>query len=489
MISLKTLLPDYPHPLPDLNLTGLTPDSRQAGPGLAFLAVPGARVDGRDFINDAVAAGVVVVLAEADEVGVRQVQQIPVIQVPDLSQQLSALAGRFYGQPSGGLQLTGVTGTNGKTTVSQLVGQLWEHLEPPAAVLGTIGAGLLHNLQPSRFTTPDAVTTQQQLAEFRHAGVRHVAMEVSSHALAQGRVTALTFAAVVATNVSRDHLDYHGDMTAYKAAKRRLFEDFAAPVQIINADDPEVATWGHEGAWRFSLDPQLADQPRTLVATQLEFTATGTRLQLAFAGSRQWVQSSLLGAFNVANLLAALLVPLAAGHSLVALARLVPLLRPVPGRMEAFTRPGGPLVLVDYAHTPMALEQVLQAAGRHCAGQLWCVFGCGGDRDRGKRPQMGEIAARYADEVVVTDDNPRTEEPLAIIQDIVSGMPPGTSLTRQPGRQQAVCDTIGRAGPDDVVVLAGKGHEDYQVLGTQRVQYDERKLVAGLLGGEHHETG
>lgn len=484
MIRLTSLLPDCPYPLPDILIQGLKLDSRRIAAGDAFIAVAGYESDGRDFIDAAISAGACVVIADIDTWTIGEMESIWIIGVPQLKQRVSALAGLFFNVPSSQLRVIGVTGTNGKTTVTNLIAQLWHQLAPAAAVLGTIGSGILPQLLPEKNTTPDAITVQQRLAGFLAEGAGTVAMEVSSHALVQHRVDALNFETVIATNISRDHLDYHGTMAAYVAAKHRLFTDFSSKNRILNADDPVISTWGNASDYWFSMDPNKVDRSNTLTALDIEYTDGGTLLTLAWFDQRVRVQSPLLGDFNVANLLAALLSPLSAGYRLSDLTPLVTLLNPVIGRMETFRSAGYPLVLVDYAHTPDALEQVLQAARRHCRGKLWCVFGCGGDRDRGKRPQMGQVAAHFADVIVVTDDNPRTEEPLTIIQDILTGIPSGTQVHASTGRSETVLQTIKNAAAEDVVLLAGKGHENYQIIGTTVVDYDERQWVNSILGGE-----
>ncbi|TRW50412.1 UDP-N-acetylmuramoyl-L-alanyl-D-glutamate--2,6-diaminopimelate ligase [Aliidiomarina halalkaliphila] len=483
MIKLLDLIPDCPFPVPELVVSGLKLDSRRVAAGDAFIAVPGYATDGRDYIDAAVAAGASAVLADMDQWTSGEMDGVPVLGVPNLKQRVSEVAGRFHGNPSQQLRVIGVTGTNGKTTVSNLIAQLWHELEPAAAVLGTIGSGVLPQLLPEQNTTPDAVTVQQRLAGFYAEGARSVAMEVSSHALVQHRVDALRFATVIATNISRDHLDYHGSMDAYITAKKRLFSDFPGATRIFNRDDPVVAKWGTENDFWYSMDTDAIGSNNTLVADEIHYTDDGTEFTLCWFEHRLRVRSPLLGDFNVANVLAALLSPLSAGYSLADVAALVSYLKPVVGRMETFRADGFPLVVVDYAHTPDALEHVLTAARRHCQGKLWCVFGCGGDRDRGKRPQMGQVAARCADHVVVTDDNPRTEDPQSIIDDIISGMPANTAYEASPGRSRTVLETIRKAAPEDVVVLAGKGHETYQVIGNKSIDYDERAVVASVLGG------
>ena len=499
MMQLSHLLPNYPLPLPTVHVGGLKLDSRQVASGDAFVAVPGYQVDGRDFIDAAISAGATVVLCESDGVGIEQREQAYIVEVPQLKSDLSFIAARFFGEPARHLQVVGVTGTNGKTSVTYLIAQLLQALGVKAGVIGTTGSGFPGALLPESHTTPDPIAVQQRLAMLRAEGAQAVAMEVSSHALVQRRAEAIQFAVAVATNISRDHLDYHGTMANYAGAKRRLFTELESQAAVLNVDDGALTAWlpDRPDAWRYSLQPQ--DHARCVYAHDVTYSDTGTQFTLnapGVGGRVEFsVQSPLLGTFNIYNLLAALVAVAQLGHEWESIVTAVPQLHTVPGRMEAFTAPNKPLVIVDYAHTPDALQQVLQAVRRHCQGELWCVFGCGGDRDRGKRPQMGSVAAQYADRVVVTDDNPRTEEPQQIIRDILAGMPHSEHVITQPGRQKAVAQTIARAAATDVVVLAGKGHEDYQVIGRERIAYDERAWAAeclaqqvapqGVAGGEH----
>lgn len=488
MISLQSLLPDYAQQLPATQVRGLELDSRQIKAGDCFIAVQGYQVDGRHFINAAIAAGAAAVLQQANSFSVDARGEIPVVSVPQLNEQLSAIAGRFYAHPSAALNVTGVTGTNGKTTVTHLVAQLYSLLGEQSAVIGTLGSGAVTGLVSEKNTTPDALTLQRRLRELQQEGVQQVAMEVSSHALVQGRVAALSFDTVVATNLSRDHLDYHGSMESYAAAKQDLFTRYPARVRIFNADDTIVAGWYEPAAnhYRYSLKSQSAAADNMLSVSELRFHSEGADYRLHWQGEVQMVESSLLGQFNVANTLAAALVALTAGYDLKRVTQAIHSLQAVAGRMERFTAPGQPLVIVDYAHTPDALTQVLQAARLHCKGKLWCVFGCGGDRDRGKRPLMGQAASEVADIIVVTDDNPRTEEPQQIIADIVSGAVEGAQVLTHSGRRGAVLNTMRDAAEDDVVVLAGKGHEDYQVVGTRTIDYNERQVVASFMKEAAH---
>ncbi len=486
MIDLVNLLPDYPLPLPHVQVGGLKLDSRQVASGDAFVAVPGYQVDGRDYIDAAIAAGARVILAESKTVGMQQRDNVWVIEIPQLKNELSFIAGRFFDNPSKHMQLIGVTGTNGKTSVTYILAQLLEALGVRCGVVGTTGSGFPGQLLPETHTTPDAIAVQQRLSVLRAEGAQAVAMEVSSHALVQRRVEALDFTVAVATNISRDHLDYHGTMANYAGAKRRLFTELNSEISILNADDSAVAAWlpDRSDSWRFSLTPQAAQ--RSLWASDVTFRQDGTAFNLnALSGDRVdtiAVESPLLGGFNIYNLLAAITAAVSLGHALKEVAAACLHLHAVPGRMEAFGGANGqPLVIVDYAHTPDALQQVLTALRRHCEGQLWCLFGCGGDRDRGKRPQMGAVAAELADRVVVTDDNPRTEEPEQIVRDILAGMPGRQPVQVMMGREQAVATVIAQAAAEDIVLLAGKGHEDYQVIGQQRIAYNEREWVAEVL--------
>lgn len=495
MMQLSRLLPDYPLALPALEIGGLKLDSRTVATGDAFVAVPGYQVDGRDFMDAAIEAGAIVVLCESDGYGVREHGKAHVIEVPQLKEHLSTIAARFFDEPSKAIQVVGVTGTNGKTSVTYLLAELLQVCGVKAGVIGTTGSGFPGALLPESHTTPDPIAVQQRLAALRSEGAQVVAMEVSSHALVQRRVEAVQFAVGVATNISRDHLDYHGTMANYAGAKRRLMTELDTAQAVLNTDDAALNAWlpDRPDAWRFSLQPQQHD--RCVYAQSINYQDTGTRFEISVPinGQRQQftVMSPLLGEFNVYNLLAALTATAQLGYNWPELCAAASQIKPVPGRMEAFHCAGKPLVIVDYAHTPDALQQVLTAVRRHCQGQLWCVFGCGGDRDRGKRPQMGAVAAANADRVVVTDDNPRTEEPAHIVQDILAGMPRNDEQIRVvEGRRNAVDYAIENADSNDVIVLAGKGHEDYQVIGHERVAYNERAIVAQLMaapssGGAH----
>ena len=488
--NLRDLLAPWVPGAPERPLRDMTLDSRSAASGDLFVAVAGHQADGRRFIPQAIAQGASAVIAEAEgeaaDGDIRELHGVPVIYLAQLQQRLSALAGRFYRQPGEKLKLVGVTGTNGKTTTTQLLAQWANLLGETGAVMGTVGNGLYGRLAPTENTTGSAVEVQQVLHDLAGQGATLAAMEISSHGLVQHRVAALPFAAAVFTNLSRDHLDYHGDMQSYESAKWLLFSEHHPGQAIINADDEAGRRWLQKlpDAVAVTLEDNL--QPgchgRWLKATDVRYHDNGAHICFRSSWGDGEIESRLMGAFNVSNLLLALATLLALGYSLDRLVESASQLQPVCGRMEVFNAPGKPTVVVDYAHTPDALEKALEAARLHCKGQLWCLFGCGGDRDKGKRPLMGAIAEQFADVVVITDDNPRSEEPMAIVNDILSGLlDPGRARVVS-GRAQAVTNTVMQAQPDDIVLVAGKGHEDYQVIGNRRLDYSDRLTVARLLG-------
>ncbi|MDY0007203.1 MAG: UDP-N-acetylmuramoyl-L-alanyl-D-glutamate--2,6-diaminopimelate ligase [Spongiibacteraceae bacterium] len=481
-LPLSALVPDFALPQLDgragsVVVSGLALDSRKVQPGDAFLAYPGDRSDGRDYLREAIARGAAAVLVEAGRS--TGDLEIPCVAIPDLRMHLSAIAGRFHADPSRVMRVVGVTGTNGKTTTSQLLGQILRAAGQPCGVLGTLGASVDAPGAGGGLTTPDAVAVQAQLAQWKRAGIGHVAMEVSSHGLVQGRVEALRFSGAVFTNLSRDHLDYHGDMARYAAAKRRLFHWPELGFAVVNGDDAmgrELAAElaGQPGLLRYSLEDSGAD----LCAVDRQMTLEGMRARVLSPWGEIPLETSLLGDFNLANLLAAVAAAGSLGLDADAIARAVAQCRPVPGRMERIAGAGVSAV-VDYAHTPDGLAQALRALREHCPGRLWCVFGCGGDRDRGKRPEMGRIAEVMADRVVVTSDNPRGESPLSIIDEIVGGMsqPPLVEADRA----KAIALAIAAAEPGDLVLIAGKGHETHQEITGRRYPFSDREQVITAL--------
>ena len=508
--SLQALCAGLAAPPHGIVVEDLSLDSRRLGAGGLFLACAGRRTHGLAAIGEALARGARAVLWEPAP-GIAPPSAAPGVwmaPVEGLGRHASAIADRFFGAPSGAMAVTGITGTNGKTTVAWLLAQAQQ-----GVYLGTLGAGRPPGgVVAGELTTADAVTVQRQLAAARDGGAECVAMEVSSHALDQDRVAAVHFRVAVFTNLTRDHLDYHGTMAAYGAAKARLFDMPALAARVFNVDDAFGAELAlrHAGAgalWlacrtaagREAAARCMAQDPRAvlLAGGPLERGARGLGFALELSGGvdavaglaaagaaprvEARVEGPLVGDFNADNLLAALGALLALGTPLpAALAALARATAP-PGRMEAMHADGRPLAIVDYAHTPDALAKALQAARAHCAGRLVVVFGCGGDRDRGKRPQMAAVAAELADEVVITDDNPRSEAPDAIAADIAAGLPAGKAARIVHDRAAAIRGAIAAASADDAVLVAGKGHEDYQLVGAERRPFSDRAEARAAL--------
>ncbi len=440
---------------------GMALDSRRVRPGDLFIAVPGLQQDGRDYITQAVAAGAAAIAYEP--AGYRlPALPVPAVAVAGLQQQLSALAGVFYQQPSQQLQVVGITGTNGKTSVSQMLAQALAALNKPCGVIGTLGSGMPGQLTEHGMTTPDALVAQAQLARLQAQGASHVAMEVSSHALDQGRVAAVEFAVGVFTNLSRDHLDYHGDMQRYGAAKTLLFQ---RPLRtaVINLDDH----FGRQLAAQCAcpvIGYSLTDPSAELYCSDISYSSGGICARLQALGRELEFTSPLLGSFNLSNLLAVIGSLLALDVTLEQAVDQVARLQPPAGRMQRLGGGATPLVVIDYAHTPDALDKALAALHEHASGRVVCVFGCGGDRDKGKRPLMAKVAEQHADAVVVTSDNPRSEPAQEIIEQICLGMERSSAATVIPNRASAIAETIAAANIGDVILLAGKGHETYQEI-------------------------
>lgn len=472
----------------DTPVRGLALDSRAIGPGYLFLACKGGDHHGLAHLSDARQRGAVALAY--DPAGAEAYLPLPVglpaAAVADLNAKASGIAAQFFGDPTAHQRVMAVTGTNGKTSVSLITAQSLTEAGKPCGVLGTVGFGAYGKLETPTHTTPDAVSTQAWLARFRDLGLMHVSMEASSHALHQDRVAGVHFTVAVFTNLTRDHLDYHGDMQSYGAAKHRLFEHPGLKHAVINLDDPfgrELATTLSPGMECIGYTLEGRESPRgtTLRGSNLELGSGGLSFDVTSEAGIGHVDSRLLARFNAENLLAVQGVLLALGMGFEATLEALARAKTVPGRMECFG--GGlrqPLVVVDYAHTPDALEKSLAAGRSHCRGRLWCVFGCGGDRDRGKRPQMGAIAEALADRIVVTDDNPRGEDGDVIVAEILAGIRDHSRVTVERDRTRAVERAVRGALPGDVVLVAGKGHETEQVVGNQKLHYSDRETAARL---------
>jgi UDP-N-acetylmuramoyl-L-alanyl-D-glutamate--2,6-diaminopimelate ligase len=470
--TLADLLASDNPQLAAINIRGMQLDSRKIQPGDVFIALAGEVHDGRQFIEQAVADGAVAVIAESPVTGFVDEMAVPVIEVPELGVEVGLIAARFYGQPSSALYMVGITGTNGKTTTSALVAQLHRSLGGSCGVIGTLGASLDGAPVAAKNTTPDPVSLQSHLAGWRDQGVESVAMEVSSHALVQGRVSGVQFDTAVFTNLSQDHLDYHGSMDSYGRAKLQLFAAPGLRNAVVNLDDDYAdSVLAAIPAGVRTVTYSVKGKPADVVFEQLQFHPGGVTGRLRTPWGEGECSSPLQGVFNLSNLAAALSVLLVNGAGFDALLAAVKSLVSVPGRMELVANNQGLQVVVDYAHTPDALDHVLQALRPHVSGSLITVFGCGGDRDRGKRSIMGRIASEQSDLVIVTSDNPRTESPQAILREIASGCTGSYQLCVD--RAEAIELALSQAQAGDCVVIAGKGHEDYQIIDDERQPFSD----------------
>ncbi len=487
-MSLQELLSGMvDEPIADIAVTGLALDSRKVAHGDLFVALPGTQADGYQFIDAAIRAGAVAVLVDTSVIKPDQSEPlVPCLPIAELTQKLGLIAARFYGFPSTQLFVVGVTGTNGKTSCSHFIAQALNSDTAPAAVVGTLGNGVIDSLEQATHTTPDAITLQAMLRAFVDAGVKSVVMEVSSHGLEQERVSGVEFDQALFTNLSRDHLDYHVDMDAYGRAKARLFAMPGLAYAVINGDD----AFGRELLLSLSahIEPVVYSQSdsqfeqKTVRGDCVSQGRDGLLIDVRTPWGDGRIHTSLLGRFNVSNLLAVLSILLLSGMGFDTALQKLSQLKTVPGRVERFGGEAGqPLVVVDYAHTPDALEQVLSTLREHCAAQLWCVFGCGGDRDQGKRALMGEIASRLADQIVLTDDSPRHEDPSLIINNIVSGIQADNVVVMR-DRAAAIHHAVTQAAANDVVLVAGKGHEEYQQVGDRRIPFSDSQQVQRALG-------
>ena len=478
----------------DEQVRHLVNDTREVKSGDIFCAVNGTQRKGRDFIVDALAKNCHLILVECDcaiDHGKSSWQknaqglQVTIVEFYQLNQHLFNLAKAFYQAPQNKLTMVGITGTNGKTSTSQIVAQLLDITGKQCSVIGTNGAGKVTLLTPINNTTPGASQLHQFLQQFDEAKQSHVAMEVSSHALEQGRVKAQLFDIAIFTNLSRDHLDYHQTMEKYAEAKYQIFTQMAEQVAIVNGDDLQGQMWlknwpKAQAVLVFGRGEIISQFSWFAQASEIKHLAQGVEFQLNTHLGDITIKSRFIGDFNIDNLLAAISVLLIEKISLADIAAAIKTLSPVVGRMESFVNSEMPLAVVDYAHTPDALENALIACRQHCQGALWVVFGCGGDRDKGKRSLMGKIAELNSDNIIVTNDNPRTENPEQIAQDILAGCQQTEKITVLLERQQAVMSALKNAKKEDVVLLAGKGHEDYIIMGDQHIPYNERALVRSL---------
>jgi UDP-N-acetylmuramoyl-L-alanyl-D-glutamate--2,6-diaminopimelate ligase len=470
-------------PTQDLSIRNIQYDSRKVGRGDIFVAVRGTQVDGHRFIEPAINNGAVAIVIEND--GARpdsllMHEGIAKIVVPDSRKALARMSANFYGHPSKRLRLVGVTGTNGKTTTSYLIKSVLEASGASVGLIGTIEYRIGDGSTPALHTTPESLDLNRLLAEMVREGCAAAVMEVSSHALVLNRVHAVEFAAGVFTNLTQDHLDFHGSMDEYFMAKKTLFDSLGETAYaIVNADDP-LGRAIIQGSRAMKLTYGVQGKA-DVSAQDVSISITGTRFRALYGDSRQDIASSLTGRFNVANILAAYATGVALGVPQEQIKTGIKNLRSVRGRFEQIQAPAGWTAIIDYAHTPDALENCLQTIHavlpRESSAKIITIFGCGGNRDRGKRPQMGRIATTLSDVTIVTSDNPRGEDPKEIIDDIVNGVEPGCIVHQEVDRRTAIRKGLRIARRGDIVLIAGKGHEDYQVVGDTRTHFDDREEV------------
>jgi UDP-N-acetylmuramoyl-L-alanyl-D-glutamate--2,6-diaminopimelate ligase len=476
-------------------VSDITLDSREVTPGALFLACSGRKHHGLEFASQAIAQGAAAVLYEPENVKAGALPKpgpaVFVGGVPRLGQHVGSIADRFFGSPSAAMTVAGITGTNGKTTCAFVLAQALNHCGRPSAYAGTIGYGMPSSLNTTTHTTSDAVTVHRQLEELRRLGAESVCMEVTSHALDQGRVNGVRFHTAVFTNLTRDHLDYHGTMDAYAASKALLFAWSGVVARVINIDDEfgeKLAKQPSSARLIVTTRKQPPEGVQFVRAASVEAAPSGLVIGIESSWGSGRLAVPFIGDFNVDNVLTVLATMLAWGIRFDDATSALAKCRAPTGRMEVF---GGrdplPLVVVDYAHTPDALSKALRAARLHCRGRLSVIFGCGGDRDMGKRPLMGTIAAELADHIVLTDDNPRTEDPRRIVADITAGLRTtvvsrATSVRVEHDRRRAITSTLAKAVVGDVIVVAGKGHEDYQIYGTERRPFSDQAVIREYFG-------
>ncbi|MCL4554628.1 MAG: UDP-N-acetylmuramoyl-L-alanyl-D-glutamate--2,6-diaminopimelate ligase [Actinobacteria bacterium] len=455
-----------------VQVEGLAYDSRKVGPKDAFFCIPGLQSDGHDFAREAVSRGAAALVVTRR---LAEFAHVPQILVADARKALAVAAAVFYGSPSRGLSIVGVTGTNGKTTTTYLVDSILRHSGLATGLIGTVETRIRENAIPAERTTPESLDLQRLLAQMSAEGVEAVAMEVSSHAIDLGRVDAVSFAVAAFTNLTQDHLDYHGSMEAYGAVKLRLFTELEVAKRVINIDDPVGVSFAA------AVDDPLTvgtSADAVIRATEVELMPDASRFVLSTPSGQATVTLPIAGAYNVSNALVAAGCAYALGIPLADIAAGLAHATQVPGRLERVSA-GQPFsVFVDYAHTPDSLRQVLEAIKRVTPGRVIAVFGCGGDRDPAKRPLMGEAASAVADHAIITSDNPRTEDPNAIIAQILPGMSVGGATYQvEVDRRRAIASALATAGPNDSVLIAGKGHEDYQIFADKTVHFDDREVA------------
>lgn len=488
-MRLSSLLQDYisiPETA-DCDITRMVLDSRKVSQQDLFVAMKGTALDGRKYIPTALAQGAAAVLFEAENAdeAISFQGDIPLIPMNNLAKKIGQLAARFYDFPAKKLPIIGVTGTNGKTSTTHFIAQCLEALHLPCGVIGTLGCGMYGKLGEAGLTTPDPITLQATLCEMQKQGAKAVAMEVSSHSIDQGRVNGIDYEIGIFTNLTQDHLDYHGDMETYAAVKKRFIAEFPMKYVVINADDARGKQWivelnQHKKVYAYSTHTALSDVP-SIYTSNVQLTLQGIKAQVHTPWGEGELQIGLIGQFNLSNILAVLTALCLHGIPFHAALQQVSRLQSVPGRMQTLGGHGKPLVVVDYSHTPDSLEKALQALRAHTEGKLICVFGCGGDRDQSKRPLMAKIAEQLANQVIVTNDNPRHEKPETIAQQIMQGFVHPERVFVELDRSKAIENSIQLAKAEDCVLIAGKGAEHYQQIGDEKFPFDDVEQASKYL--------
>jgi len=496
VITLKQLLSglsvsDY---LPAIEVKGLALDSRKIEQGFVFVALEGQFDHGLAYAEAAISRGAVAVLCDAkfdqycQQILSKLMSRAICVPVRDLQKKLGEMASKFYAEPSEKIFISGVTGTDGKTSVSHFIAQAMNQAYGCAAVIGTLGNGLINKLEESTHTTPDVISLHKMLADFYQQGINYVAMEVSSHGLDQERSSGVDFDVAVLTNLSRDHLDYHGDIESYKQAKKKLFTEYGDKSLVLNIDDDFGAELFLENKkskniWLYGLNEEKAKQSNLYAyASNIQNQMTGISFMLNSSQGVSEVSIQLIGEFNIYNVLASFCVLLESGINFNHAIKFIEKLHTVSGRMELIINENKPSVVIDYAHTPEALTQALINVRKHTTGKVICVFGCGGDRDTGKRPLMAQVAEKLSDLVIVTNDNPRTEDPDKIIDDIRQGITNELRLIVEMDRKKAIQHAVEIATADDLVLIAGKGHELYQITGDVKIAFSDKEVALTSLG-------
>lgn len=461
----------------EVEINSLVIDSRKVCAGSLFFAYQGAQADGRDFVLQAQQAGAAAIFYDEANYDLPDSVDIPAFAITNLQPQVGRIAHDFFGRACDEMQIFGVTGTNGKTTCCYLLTQALDKLGMPAAMIGTIGIGRLGNLSSADQTTPDPIALHQTLAELKSQGITQVCIEVSSHALDQGRVSGVEFFCTLFTNLSHDHLDYHVDMASYGAAKQRLFTEHFSELVVTNANDPLGASLIDVANAEFIVAYGAGGD---VYADEVSLTESGIEFEFEGNGVEFSATTPLIGAVNVPNIEMLVATLLALSTSVEDIQLILSELKPAPGRMELLREKSGVSIVIDYAHTPDALEKALLSVKEHCQGQLWCVFGCGGDRDQAKRPVMGAAVDQHADQIIVTNDNPRSEDPAVIAEHIVAGIKGPHQVVLD--RAAAIRSAVEQAAPEDWIVIAGKGHETTQEIDGQFIDFSDRAFVRELLG-------